>query len=80
MTASPLYFVLVSASTLDLIVVTDAFGCGMEKSYSGSVRQRVGSAPEVSLHSMVLQLRVICSALQALHSLCCQKAGNATSH
>lgn len=32
--------------------------------YSGSVHQCVASAPEVSLHSVLLQLRAICSAPQ----------------
>lgn len=66
MIASPLCFVLASACTLDLIVVLDTFGCGMENSYSGSVHQCFGSAPEVNLLSALLQLRAICSALQTL--------------
>lgn len=39
----------------------------MENLYSGSVHQCVASAPEVSLHSVLLQLRAICSAPQDLH-------------
>jgi len=74
MTAGPLYFVLAFASALDLIVM-DTFGHDTADLCAGLVRQCVGSAAEVSLHSVLLG--------DLLGSpgplLCCRKAGTATS-
>lgn len=73
MSASPLYFLLASASTLYLTVVTDTFGCSTENSYSGSVRQRVVQLQKSGLHSSLLLLS------SAGPSLGRRKAGSAAS-